>query len=52
MAVKSEIAMHTLADFFSQNIIVIYFLYGLAFFSMGLAGSFVYLLGLTLTLCL
>src|SRR3972149_5077959 len=29
--------MHTLADFFSQNIILIYFLYGLSFFSMGLA---------------
>ncbi|MBI3363239.1 MAG: sensor histidine kinase [Chloroflexi bacterium] len=29
--------MHALADFFAQNIILIYFLYGLAFFSMGLA---------------
>lgn len=29
--------MGTLADFFAQNIVVIYFLYGLAFFGMGLA---------------
>ena len=29
--------MDVIADFFSHNFVVIYFFYGLAFFSMGLA---------------